>query len=136
MTENEEQAYRDAEDVASQVPELLAQVAEKLGVHAGASAVFGEPVEKGDRVVVPVAQSILGTGAGGGSGTDEGGGLGGGGGVVARPVGYIEVTSGEARFVPLTQPWADPRIILAYSLLALVIGRTIVKLARLAARTP
>ncbi len=73
----------------------------------------------------------IGTGAGGGSGTEgQGSGVGAGGGAIAKPVGYIEVTAEGAAFVPLSPPWAEPKVIFVYTLLALVVGRTLVKLVR------
>jgi uncharacterized spore protein YtfJ len=95
-------------------------------------AVFGEPVSEGGRTVIPVAQSIVGTGGGGGGGEDAGAGsgLGAGGGAMTRPIGYIELTAGGAAFVPLQRPWADAKLELVYTLLVLVVGRLAVKLLR------
>src|SRR3989337_961802 len=74
--------------------------------------VYGEPIEAHGVTVVPVAQTYFGFGAGGGMGRNpsEGGaqqgvGGGGGGGGVVRPIGFIEITSSGARWVPMTRPW-------------------------------
>lgn len=129
--EQKQEAFEEAEEMASKVPDLLAQITDRLGASAGASAVFGEPAEQGGRTVIPVAQAIIGTGAGGGGGAEaEGSGIGGGGGAVTRPMGYIEVTAQQASFVPLAPPWADPKLIFAYTLMALVVLRTLVRLLR------
>lgn len=133
MTDDKTREARDeAEAMASKVPALLDKLAERLGASAGAKAVFGEPVEKDGLTVIPVAQSIVGTGGGGGgtSHPEQGSGLGAGGGAMVRPLGYIEITSQGAAFRPLTQPWMDPKLILAYGLLALVLSRMLVKLIR------
>lgn len=130
--ENLREATAEAEAMAAKVPALLASLAERLGANAGAKAVFGEPVEKDGRTVIPVAQAMIATGAGGG-GADEpaqGSGLGAGGGAITKPLGYIEVTAGGAAFKPLSQPWLDARLVLAYTLLVLVISRALVKLIR------
>lgn len=132
MTEERvKEAYAAAGSAASQVPRLLAGLAERLGAGVGAQAVFGEPVTEGERTVIPVAQSALGAGAGGG-GPAEGddGGVGAGGGAFARPLGYIEVTPDQAVFVPLKRPWADAKLVLAYATIVLIVTRTVVKLAR------
>jgi uncharacterized spore protein YtfJ len=125
-------AYDDAGSMASKVPGLLEGLADRLGASAGAKAVFGEAVEKDGRTIVPVAQSIIGTGAGGGGGAEEteGSGLGAGGGAMTKPIGYIEITGGSARFVPLQQPWQDPKLILAYALLVLITARAINRILR------
>jgi uncharacterized spore protein YtfJ len=79
-------------------------------IHAGANVktVYGEPVEAQGKTIIPVAKVAYGFGAGygdtekdkkGGSGK-EGGGL--GAGVRAKPVGVIEVTKNDTRFIPAT----------------------------------
>jgi uncharacterized spore protein YtfJ len=125
------EAYAEAETAAGQVPSLLARLAERLGTSAGAKAAFGEPVTEGGRTVIPVAQSMVGVGAGGGDpadGSDSG--VGGGGGALTRPLGYIELTSAQAEFVPLTKPWADAKLVLAYAAIVLILARMVVKLVR------
>jgi len=79
-------------------------------IHAGANVktVYGDPVEAQGKTIIPVAKVAYGFGAGygdtekdkkSGSGK-EGGGL--GAGVRAKPVGVIEVTKDDTRFVPCT----------------------------------
>ncbi len=88
-----EQAHEDARSAAEGgVPGLLASMAEKVGATARVSAVFGEPVEKDGHTVIPVAQTMWGSGAGSGTSDEDGSGSGAGGGALTRPVGYIEVT--------------------------------------------
>lgn len=133
MTDEQmENAREHAEDMASKVPGLLEGLAEKIGANAGAKAVFGETVREGGRTVIPVAQSVVGTGAGGGGSQDEaaGSGIGAGGGALTRPLGYIEVTAEGAEFVPLRRPWADPKLVLAYATIVLIVSRALVKLVR------
>jgi len=90
--------------------------------------VYGEPVQRGDTIVIPVAQVAYGFGAGGGQGRRRGRtgesaegtsdaqsdsarpeakGAGGGGGVRMTPVGALEIGHEGTRFIrfnPL-QPW-------------------------------
>ena len=90
--------------------------------------VYGEPVQRGDTIVIPVAQVAYGFGAGGGQGRrhdrtgeapegtsngqgdaarHEARGAGGGGGVRMTPVGALEIGQEGTRFIrfnPL-QPW-------------------------------
>jgi uncharacterized spore protein YtfJ len=71
------------------------------------SIVYGEPVVFGDRVVIPAARVASGGGGGYALTPTEGGaaelaeeGAGMGHGVWARPIGYIEVTADDSRWVP------------------------------------
>jgi uncharacterized spore protein YtfJ len=82
---------------------LIDRLAERVGSNATSRAVFGEPVERDGVTVIPVAKLRWGVGGGGGHGTDEehhreGEGAGGGAGMMATPVGYIEIVGGEAHF--------------------------------------
>ena len=79
--------------------------------------VYGEPIQRGDTTVIPVAQVMYGFGAGGGEGRrrrrnetssddpggPEGQGSGGGGGLRMTPAGALEVGPGGTRFVPFLQ---------------------------------
>lgn len=84
---------------------------------ATADAVYGPPIERADRTVVPVARVGYGLGAGGGHHADgAGGGL--GGGVSARPAGALEVSDTGTRFVTPT----DRRRSLALLAIGIVLG--------------
>src|SRR5712691_4977917 len=87
----------------SRADTFLERLAETLGMHAQASAIFGEPVERDGVTVIPVAKARWGLGGGGGH-KAEGEGSGGGGGVIVSPVGYIELKDGESRFRPVQDP--------------------------------
>ena len=70
--------------------------------HAGRT-IYGEAVTANGRTVIPVAKVSYGFGMGSGprkEGDPERPG-GGGGGLKGRPVGYIEITEGQTRFVPI-----------------------------------
>jgi uncharacterized spore protein YtfJ len=86
--------------------EMLEKIGQSLGSTATVKSVFGEPIQVGDKVVVPVAKVAYGFGAGGGRGParlngdgerPEGGG--GGGGVRAVPAGVLEITEEDTRFI-------------------------------------
>ena len=114
--------YPDAMDVK----ELLGQVTDNLTV----GRVFGEPIQHGDVLIVPVAR-VRG-GAGGGGGTDaakEESGSGGGGGFEAKPAGVYVVTQGSTSWRPAVDV---TRIVIGGQVLAMVIAlvvRSIVKRA-------
>lgn len=105
-----EAAFEDADSAAHDVGgELAEKLARRLGASATAGAVFGDPVERGDVTVIPVAKIKYGFGAGGGAGTDDDGdssgfGGGGGGGLGATPIGYIEIREGHAEFNDIRSP--------------------------------
>jgi uncharacterized spore protein YtfJ len=88
---------------------LLERLASRVGLNARASAVFGEPVERGDLTVIPVAKVRAGFGGGTGSmpsSDGEGEGSGGGGGFTASPLGFIEIGPSGATFRRIQDPVA------------------------------
>jgi uncharacterized spore protein YtfJ len=86
---------------------LLQSLKESILSHANVKAVYGEPVAAQGKTVIPVAKVIYGYGAGAGTGGvgdshAHGEGGGGGGGARAIPVGVIEISDQQTRFVPIT----------------------------------
>ncbi|MFW6376861.1 MAG: spore germination protein GerW family protein [archaeon] len=115
----------------SSIGESFRGIIEAVRDHAGVETAFGEPIEREGRTVVPVARVAYGFGGGFGEGAeverDEdgeesaevgGSGGGGGGGAMTRPLGVIEVTDHETRFVPL----GDRRRSLAVAGVAFLVG--------------
>jgi uncharacterized spore protein YtfJ len=97
-----------AEPAAYDSSGLLERMAGRLGSHARADSVFGDPVTEEGLTVIPVAKVRWGFGGGAGGGGDDGvdgedfgGGGGGAGAVSATPVGYIEIRAGSAEFRPV-----------------------------------
>ncbi len=114
MTEQRTEAHEEATAAATGgLAGLIEQVAEQVGLHAGAKAVFGEPGERDGLTVIPVAQMINGTGAGGGTSSDDESGAGVGGGALTRPIGYIELGPNGAVFTPIPHPWQNPTLIVS-----------------------
>src|SRR6266567_5764760 len=86
---------------------LLQSLKESILSQANVKAIYGEPVAAHGKTVIPVAKIMYGYGAGagtGGVGTSSARGEGGGGGrgVRAIPVGVIEISDQQTRFVPIT----------------------------------
>src|SRR5580698_5906605 len=83
--------------------DTVLNLSDKFAANANAKTVYGEPVHAGNRTIIPVARVgyLLGATSGGRNGETVGGGSGGGG-VLARPVGYIEITDAGARYVELS----------------------------------
>jgi uncharacterized spore protein YtfJ len=86
---------------------LLQSLKESILSQASVKAIYGEPISAHGKTVIPVAKIIYGLGAGAGTGgvgdsSARGEGGGGGGGVRAIPVGVIEISEQQTRFVPIT----------------------------------
>ena len=82
---------------------LLQSLHDGLSQKAGVKSVFGDPINAGDKVVIPVARVAYGFGAGSGTGgvgaSSKGEGGGGGGGVMAKPIGVFVIGPNESRFI-------------------------------------
>lgn len=102
-------AERTGEPTGSESREFLDQMAERLGTQATVTAVFGQPIERGDVTVVPVARVRLRIGAG----RNRRGGVRAGGGASATPVGYLEIGDGGARFRSVPDLAAVARLVVA-----------------------
>lgn len=113
---------------------FLEAMAERIGARASVTAVFGEPIERGDVTVIPVARVRWGFGGGQGEGGEAGGptgsGLGGGGGAAADPVGYVEIRSDGAVFRPIVSPYPSPPFLLASGITAAIVLRALGRLVR------
>jgi uncharacterized spore protein YtfJ len=86
---------------------LLQSLKESILSQANVKAIYGEPIAAHGKTVIPVARIMYGYGAGAGTGgvgdtSARGEGGGGGGAVRAVPVGVIEVSDQQTRFVPIT----------------------------------
>jgi uncharacterized spore protein YtfJ len=75
----------------------LEEVFKSIIEHAGAKAVYGEPVSVNGKTVLPVAQVRYGFGSGGKGNGQHGG----GGGLIAKPLGVVEITQSQTRFIPI-----------------------------------
>ena len=86
---------------------LLQSLKESILSQTNVKAIYGEPIAAHGKTVIPVAKIMYGYGAGAGTGgvgdsSARGEGGGGGGGARAIPVGVIEVSDQQTRFVPIT----------------------------------
>ena len=85
---------------------MFPSLKESILGQASVKTIYGEPISAHGKTIIPVAKIMYGYGAGAGTGgvgdasaRGEGGG---GGGVRAVPVGVIEVSEQQTRFVPIT----------------------------------
>jgi len=99
---------------------LAERLAEKFGGAGNVKVAFGDPVERGETTVIPVAKVRLGFGAGQG-GDETSRGSGGGGGLQVTPVGYIEMTNGSASYRPIRDLAAIVPVIVASGFASLLL---------------
>ena len=138
MSDELSRVLREAQEAASgRTDGLVEMLAEKVGLRAAASAVFGQPVEREGITVIPVAKVRWGFGGGAGRGIEEGSetgeigeGSGGGGGAMASPIGFIEVKDGEASFKRTHDPTSAVPIIIASGFAAWLCLRGIKRIIR------
>lgn len=104
---------------------FVQRLGERVANLISPARIYGEPVERGDVTIIPVARAMFGFGGGSGPmDADEGEqGEGGGGGGVLLPVGYIEVRDGSSRFRPIV----DPILVLP---IAFLVVRSVTRLLR------
>lgn len=142
----------------SAIDGFVERMAERVGAKASVGAVFGEPIQRGDITVIPVARVRWGFGGGAGrgpiavgpgrgegtgaegardssgaTGIDEGisgSGTGGGGGVVADPIGYLEIGPEGATFKPIVSSMPSPGFLLAAGVSAALLLRGLARLLR------
>ena len=88
------------------IQELFQTISERIQTAASVKTVYGDPIAAEGKTIIPVARVRYGFGGGGGSNLGaedgerpQGTGGGGGGAVEVAPIGFIEVTTGEVRYV-------------------------------------
>lgn len=101
---------------------------------ADVNAVYGQPVEHGEYLVIPAAEiiSLAGFGAGSGSSAETehpggGGGGGGGGRILSRPVAVIVVSPEKVRVKPVVD---TTKIALAWFTMIGFIAATLIRMQR------
>jgi uncharacterized spore protein YtfJ len=85
---------------------VLQSLRESILSQASVKSIYGEPISAQGKTVIPVAKITYGYGAGAGTGgvgdtRARGEGGGGGGGVRAIPVGVVEISDQQTRFIPI-----------------------------------
>ncbi|WP_232703235.1 GerW family sporulation protein [Halobacterium wangiae] len=116
--------------MSTDIDSMLAPLVDRLADAGDVGTVYGDPVEREDRTVIPVARVAWGFGGGAGTsaaeegddeeageaGGDEGYGM--GGGVRASPVGALEIGEEGTRFVR----YGDRKRLLGFAVLAFFVG--------------
>ena len=123
---------------------FIERIADRVGAKASVGSVFGQPIERDGLTIIPVARVRWGFGGGAGSGpvavgpgVDNQGppenaasGTGGGGGVMADPIGYLEIGPEGATFRPITPAMPSPGFLLAAGVTATLVLRGLARLFR------
>lgn len=116
---------------------MLERLIDRIGGRTGVQAVFGEPIERQDVTVIPVARVRWAFGAGSGSGPvagveggDTAGGSGGGGAAGAVPVGYIEIGPAGVSFHSIAEAYPSPVFLLTAGVMTAMILRGLARLLR------
>src|SRR5678815_4021308 len=95
---------------------FIEKLASQFGQNASVKNVYGDPIQAGNKTIIPVARVAYGLGGGYGQGNKKNKhlqyddtlkrmegpnseGAGGGGGLYARPAGVYEITSTKTRFI-------------------------------------
>jgi len=86
---------------------LLQTLKDSVLSQASVKAIYGEPISAQGKTIIPVARITYGYGAGVGTGgvgqtSAKGEGGGGGGGAHVIPLGVVEVSNQQTRFVPIS----------------------------------
>ncbi|WP_224447618.1 spore germination protein GerW family protein [Haloprofundus salilacus] len=115
--------------------QTIRSLVEQLREKATVDAVYGDPIVAEGRTTVPVAHLRYGFGGGFGSGeidndteserAGEGGGF--GGGATVTPLGVVEITAEDVRFVPTTGRQRFVRGFVTGAVAGLVLGRRLRK---------
>jgi uncharacterized spore protein YtfJ len=106
---------------------LLQSLKESIVGQVGVKAIYGEPVSAAGKTVISVAKLMYGYGGGagthgGGNSSLQGEGGGGGGWVRAIPVGVIEISDQQTRFIPITSRKKLTGAVIAGILLGISLG--------------
>lgn len=138
MADDLSRVLREAQEAASgPAVDILERLAQRVGARAGAHAAFGEPVERDEITVIPVAKVRFAFGGGSGRGIDGkedageiGEGSGGGGGAMTSPLGFIEIKDGHAEFKRTHDPVSAVPVILASGVTAWLVLRALKRIVR------
>ncbi len=107
---------------------ILQSVKDSVLSQASVKSIYGEPISAQGKTVIPVAKIVYGFGGGAGTGgvgdtRARGEGGGGGGGARAIPVGVIEISDQQTRFVPINDRKKTAGAILAGLAFGLLLAR-------------
>ncbi len=110
---------------------LIESLRDTLVSRANVTSVYGEPITAHGKTIVPLARIAYGFGFGAGSGrarhSENGGepreGGGGGGGVAAIPIGVVEITPTDTRYIPFVDRKRLAASVVAGVLLGLLLGK-------------
>jgi uncharacterized spore protein YtfJ len=111
----------------SSAVQILHSIGERFQAGGTVKNVFGDPIVIEGKTIIPVACVKYGFGAGGGGSTSqEHSGGGGGGGLRTEPVGVVEITASETRFIT----FFDPKRVLVTAGIGFILGMMFSRMRR------
>ena len=117
------------------IQELFNNITERIQTTASVKAIYGDPITAEGKTIIPVARVRYGFGGGGGiqqsdPASDDGeqphqnmSGGGGGGCAMISPVGIIEITAGETRYISFEERRTIIKAVLLGSLVGMFLWR-------------
>jgi len=116
---------------AGRIQEFFQSLGERLHGSASVKTVYGEPIVVEEKTIIPVARIAYGFGGGVRSGKKGEGGKeqqdrneeGGGGGLAASPVGVVEITQEDTRFIPIGEERKLAGALIVGLFLGIFVGR-------------
>ena len=116
---------------AGRIQQFFQSLGERLHGSASVKTVYGEPIVVEEKTIIPVARIAYGFGGGVRSGKKGEGGKeqqdrneeGGGGGLAASPVGVVEITQEDTRFISIGEERKLACALIAGLFLGIFLGR-------------
>lgn len=116
---------------AGRIQQFFQSLGERLHGSASVKTVYGEPIVVEEKTIIPVARVAYGFGGGlrsrtkgeGGAQQRDGNEEGGGGGLAASPVGVVEITQEDTRFIPIGEERKLAWALIAGLFLGIFLGR-------------
>jgi uncharacterized spore protein YtfJ len=115
------------------IHQFLESLSDKLQISANVNKIYGNPIEVQGKVIIPVAKIAYGLGGGYGKAKtqdkegnreEKPAGQSGGGGIRAVPLGIIEISGENTRFIPFGMKKTISALILIFTfILGVVCGR-------------
>ncbi|AHE67559.1 spore germination protein GerW family protein [Legionella oakridgensis] len=106
---------------------FIEHVVSAISLTIKGKTIFADPIEHEDTKIIPVTRIRYGIGGGFGHKKSGDRGEGGGGGIVAEPIGYIELKKGQSTFKRIKASPSLPVVILASGIAGFLLLKGVTK---------